>query len=161
MHRMGAQRAKVPDFEEFAESLIACEAAIQELWNFNITTIGENAAATVTGKAWWIISRLRASRSESRVVSGSKTLHHVLPALVPPIDREYTFRFFTGQTMLNGGEMRAFSEWFPLLCEIGRRCRGEIIGAVGRPGVMATSTSKVVDNAIVGFMRADGLAVAR
>ena len=81
----------------------------------------------------------------------------MLPELVPPIDRQYIFRFFTGQKAVNRGDEHAFLEWFPLLCEIGRRCPDEIGAALERGGVMATSQSKVIDNAIIGFMqRQDG-----
>jgi hypothetical protein len=52
------------------------------------------------------------------------------------------------------GDERAFLEWFPYLAEIGRRCRGEIEIAVNRSGPMASGPAKVIDNAIIGFMRA-------
>lgn len=70
---------------------------------------------------------------------------------MPPIDREYTFRFFTGQNLVSNGERESFLTWWPDLCEIGRRCARDIRSAAGRPQVMATSQSKVIDNAIVGF----------
>jgi hypothetical protein len=44
-----------------------------------------------------VIARIKVSTSRTQIVAGSKFLHHVLPDLVPPIDRRYTFRFFTGQ----------------------------------------------------------------
>ena len=40
---------------------------------------------------------------------GSKVLHHVLPDLVPPIDRQYTFKFFYGRTLLSIPEEVAFA----------------------------------------------------
>ena len=42
------------------------------------------------------ISGLRISASETQIVAGSRALHHVLPELVPPIDREHTIQFFYG-----------------------------------------------------------------
>ena len=129
---------------------------IDRLWSRRITEIDADEAEAVAQDVWRIIERLRVSRSETRIVASSKALHHVLPDLVPPIDRQYTFRFFTGQNAVNHGDERAFLEWFPLPCEIGTRCKGEIEAALERGGVMATSRSKVIDNAIIGFMqRAD------
>jgi hypothetical protein len=75
----------------------------------------------------------------------------LLPDLVPPIDRQYTFNFFTGQMQVIDGEETAFAEWFPLLCEIARACTEQIGAALERGGFMATSASKVIDNAIMGF----------
>jgi len=87
MHRMGNQAAKVPDFEEFTRSLQACRSEIEMLWALDITAIEDATVRQVGHQLWSIIGRLRASTSASRLVSGSKTLHHVLPDLMPPIDR--------------------------------------------------------------------------
>jgi hypothetical protein len=38
---------------------------------------------------------LKLSVSEATIVVNSKALFHVLPQLIPPIDRQYTVRFFT------------------------------------------------------------------
>lgn len=157
MHRMGKQAAKVVDFHEMAESMRAAAPQIDRLWGLQISKVDVDDADQVAQDIWDIIASLRVSRSETRIVAGSKALHHVLPELVPPIDRQYTFRFFTGQKAVNRGDENAFLEWFPLLCEIGRHCHGEIGAALARGGVMATSQSKVIDNAIIGFMqRQDG-----
>lgn len=153
MHRMGKQAAKVVDFHEMAESLRAAAPRIDPLWGREITGVDSNDAEQLAHDIWGVISSLRVSRSKTRIVAGSKALHHVLPELVPPIDRQYTFRFFTGQKAVNHGDERAFLEWFPLLCEIGRRCSGQIGAALERGGVMATIQSKVIDNAIIGFMQ--------
>jgi hypothetical protein len=46
------------------------------------------------------------SVAEVRLVANSKALHHVLPGLIPPIDRMYTFQSFYGRKMLSMREMR-------------------------------------------------------
>jgi hypothetical protein len=51
-------------------------------------------------KLWDIVAHLKVSTSETQIVAGSKALHHALPDLVPPIDRQCTFRFFIGQKRL-------------------------------------------------------------
>ena len=83
-------------------------------------------------------------------MANSKALHHVLPDLVPPIDREYTFNFFYDRSTLSIDEGDAFQEMFCQLDEIARRNLSEIGSSVGRG--WNTSHSKVVDNAIVGYM---------
>jgi hypothetical protein len=105
-------------------------------------------------KAWQVISSIRASTSETQIVAGTKVLHHVLPDLIPPIDRQYTFRFFTGQKTVPAGDRQAFLDWFPYLAEIGRRCRRPIDDAMRRGAPMAAGRAKVIDNAIIGFMLA-------
>lgn len=153
MHRMGPQAAKVGEFGAFIGSFRAAAPELNDLWQRRITQVSESGAAETAEAVWQVIARLQVSTSGTKIVAGSKALHHLLPDLVPPIDRQYTFRFFTGQKAVYGGEERAFLEWFPLLCEVGRRCSDEIAAIVDRRGFMATGPAKVIDNAIMGFMR--------
>jgi len=145
--------AKVSEFSQLAASLRAATPIIEELWPLNITRLDPASVPAISQRTWQVIAAIRASTSETQIVAGSKTLHHVLPSLIPPIDRQYTFRFFTGQKVIPSGE-RAFLEWFPYFAEIGQRCRGPIDAAISRGGLMATGPSKVIDNAIIGFMQA-------
>jgi hypothetical protein len=92
------------------------------------------------------------STSQTQIVAGSKMLHHLLPDLIPPIDRQYTFRFFTGQMMV-ASDRAAFLSWFPQLANIGSRCRRPIQDAIRRGGFMATGEAKIIDNAIMGYMQ--------
>lgn len=153
MHRMGKQKAKVVGFDLMVESCRAMAEPIQALWDRSITAIPGDEVGDVGAEVWHIIGGLQVSQSATRIVAGSKALHHVLPDLVPPVDRQYTFRFFTGQKSVQHGEAAAFAEWFPYICEIGRRCRVEIGQIEDRGGFMATSAAKVIDNAIIGFMQ--------
>jgi hypothetical protein len=63
---------------------------------------------------------MKVSTSQTQIVAGSKFLHHLLPDLVPPIDRQYTFSFFTGQKAVYGGDRPAFLEWFPQVARVAR-----------------------------------------
>lgn len=153
MHRMGKQKAKVVDFDLMIDSLRAMAEPIQALWNRNITAIAYDEVADVSEQVWHIIAGLQVSSSDTRIVAGSKALHHVLPDLVPPIDRQYTFQFFTGQKSFQYGEAAAFAEWFPYFCEIGRGRQSEIREIKASGGFMATSSAKVIDNAVIGFMQ--------
>ncbi|MHB8463705.1 MAG: hypothetical protein ACYDH6_16590 [Acidimicrobiales bacterium] len=158
MHRMGRQAAKVGGFEEMVASFRATEPAIDRLWPLNITQLPPTDEASVAADVWSVIASLKVSTSGTKIVAGSKALHHVLPEVVPPIDRQYTFRFFTGQKAVRNGERIGFTEWFPIFCDIGRRCRPDIERIQARGGIMATSPTKIIDNAIIGFMQGAGLA---
>jgi hypothetical protein len=156
MHRMGKQAAKVGDFDKMVASFRAQAPAIGELWDLHICTVFEDDQSAVARQVWDVLGSLKVSTARTRIVAGSKALHHVLPDLVPPIDRQYTFQFFTGQKAVTSGDERAFLEWFPYFAEIGRRAASEIRAAVERGGFMATGPAKVIDNAIIGFMQGDG-----
>lgn len=42
-----------------------------------------------------VFLNLKVMESNARLVGNSKALHHLLPELVPPVDRQYTVKFFT------------------------------------------------------------------
>lgn len=126
------------------------------MWDLHISQVAEGEVNDIAAPIWDVLGSQRASTSATRIVAGSKALHHVLPDLVPPIDRQYTFQFFTGQKAVTTGDEGAFLEWFPYLAEIGRRAAAEIQEALDRGRFMATGAAKLVDNAIMGFMQGDG-----
>ena len=154
MHRMGPQPAKVGDFGDLVAALRAVAPMLEELWPLHIARLPPGSTDQVAERIWRVIIRLRASTSGTQIVAGSKTLHHVLPDLIPPIDRQYTLRFFTGSTTLSAGDERAFLAIFPDLVEIAECSHEAIDRALSRGGVLATGPTKVIDNAIIGFMRA-------
>jgi len=84
-------------------------------------------------------------------VANSKALHHLLPALVPPIDRAYTLRFFYADTTLSKGDEATFKEIYPYFHRIAVARREQITSHLGTG--MNTSETKVIDNAIVAFVR--------
>ena len=121
MHRMGAQAAKVGDFSQITAALREAAPLLERLWPQRITMLGQLEADKVAAAAWEVIAHIKVSTSQTQIVAGSKMLHHLLPDLIPPIDRRYTFRFFTGQMMV-ASDRAAFLSWFPQLADIGSRC---------------------------------------
>ncbi len=96
MHAM-VSGAKMPDFEPFADSIASLAPEIDELSHYEITTLSSKDTSYITGKLWSLIARLRGSTTKSKLVANSKILHHLLPHLVPPIDRNNEAVFFRPQ----------------------------------------------------------------
>lgn len=85
------------------------------------------------------------TRSSARTV-----LHHVLPDLVVPIDREYTQRFFGWQNpKFQYGQQGCFVQAFGTFAQIAR----EVNPLQFVDGGWNSSRTKVIDNAIVGLLR--------
>jgi hypothetical protein len=158
MHRMGKAKAKVGDFEVMVKSFHDQAPQIEALFQRRLDDLPPEEVESCADIAWNIIANLKVSTSGTRIVAGSKALHHVLPDLIPPIDRQYTWRFFTGQTtyLPKGGEEAAFLNWLPRFAAIASRQERAITEAIARGGFMATGVAKVVDNAIMGFMQLRG-----
>jgi hypothetical protein len=151
MHRMGPGNAKLTELEEIKNSFRNQSDSIRKIESLNITELDSNYVNKITDSIWEIIAKLKVGIGETKIVANSKALHHLLPSLVPPIDREYTLRFFYNHTTLNQGDEKAFKEIFPFFHQIGIAKKKQIEDRIGKG--MNTSESKVIDNAIVGFGR--------
>lgn len=94
MHRMGNRGAKMPDYSFFKSSLLENKSDFENLRPLSIEQIKEGRIESIIEKLTYLCFSIKATTSSTRLVSGSKTLAHILPNLVCPIDREYTCRFF-------------------------------------------------------------------
>ncbi len=91
---------------------------------------------------------------KNRLVSGSKALHHVLPALVFPIDREYTQTFFGWHNPeFQYNPRDCFEVIFSALAETARTVTPSRFVCEG----WMSSPTKILDNAVVGYCVAHGL----
>jgi len=151
MHRMGPGGAKLADMSQIKDSFAHQEASIREVQSLSMCTIPSAHVSHVISTVWDILDSLRVGTSGTKLVANSKALHHLLPALVPPIDRAYTLRFFYDNTTLSKGDEVTFKEIYPYFHRIAVTRREQIASHLGTG--MNTSETKVIDNAIVGFVR--------
>ncbi len=91
---------------------------------------------------------------KNKLVGGSKALHHVLPNLVFPIDREYTQTFFGWHNPeFQYNPRDCFILIFVALAELATRVHPTQFIA----DRWMSSPTKILDNAIVGFCMKHGL----
>ena len=151
MHRMGPGGAKLVDFPVFVETFRQLAEPIRNLSAFTLLELEPDDVKSVAEQLWAVISKGKIGHGLTKIVAGSKALHHVLPELIPPIDREYTIRFFFHHKSFSRGDEVAFQEMFPYFWRIAIESREKIERRIGRG--MNSSVTKVIDNAIVGFVR--------
>lgn len=109
---------------------------------------------------WTIIDGLGIVDNAAPLVAGTKAVHHILPDLLPPMDRAYTQRFFGWHNpQFQFGQEKCFRLAFAALASVAREVQPRQF--VGQHP-WHTSASKVLDNALVGLVRAveDGQAEA-
>ncbi len=156
MHRMGPRGAKMRDFESIRQSIDSNRMHLEALATFKLHELDDAGKEHVKDRLLRVFDNLRVMKSRSQLVGSSKTLHHLLPDLVPPIDREYTVRFFYGTPRSKPsigpeGEAEVFLEIFDGFHHV---CRNlgltEADYLDGR--YFNTSIPKLIDNAIVGFV---------
>ncbi len=91
---------------------------------------------------------------KNRVVSGTKALHHILPELVFPFDREYTQTFFGWHNAeFQNNPQGCFTVAFCALADVASRVQPTHFVGKG----WMSSQSKIMDNAIVGYCVKHGL----
>ena len=144
---MDSQAAKLQPYDKFAESVRKYKGGIAALERVGAAQID----ADIAGKMWRIIGGMQLSQTQSQTVTGAKALHHLLPQLLPPIDRGYTrpfFRYYSAQFQYN--QEGAFMRMLSYFARIAQRVDlGRYVGTAR----WATSESKLIDNAIIGYCR--------
>ena len=88
--------------------------------------------------------------SGAPLVANTKTMHFILPDLVPPVDRTYTCRLFYGRMQPPGDAAEVFGAVFPLLAGLAKRHEATVKKATGT--YLCLGHAKALDNAIVGFV---------
>ena len=107
---------------------------------------------------WTAIECLGLSETGSQIVTGSKALHHLLPKLLPPIDRRHTGSFFQytrSAPQFSNKDKRKQKEAFQYILERFSLIAEEVDLSQYVDlslTTYATSKSKAIDNAIVGFV---------
>ena len=98
MHKMGdptITKAKMVDFKEFKNSIIIHKEDFKKLRDYRINSCTINEYENYLNQLERAYFNLKVSISDATIVANSKVLAHILPNLIPPLDRQYTIRFFT------------------------------------------------------------------
>ncbi len=167
MHRMGDTDAKLTEWDQFRGSISALTSGLEQFRPYNLLKMPETEySATILGLRPYYVA-LTLSVSDATIVVNSKTLHHLFPEFVPPIDRQYTIRFFTQlpqrwrdtkgkfrQISLPKGVAEQF-DLFHRTCVDMKRLADRVDPALfeverDQHGV---SAPKALDNAIVNYVR--------
>lgn len=130
----------------------AIRARTSELAELEQDFIDDPALDVVeVGQAVWrLIESLDITTGQSKIVSSTKTLHHLLRDLVVPIDRTYTQNFFElYNNEFQYSAQSKFSKMFAAFARIARDAGANRYVGTGEP--WRTSRTKVIDNALIDF----------
>jgi hypothetical protein len=98
MHRMGGG-PKMREFGEFHASLQAVWPLALQLQEKTPSTLGVADWASLRA----VFCGIRCMASGTSLVGNSKVMAHLLPKLVPPVDREYTLSFLFRRGQITNG----------------------------------------------------------
>jgi len=147
---MGRSSTKLRDLPEIKASLRAQLPRIELLQDIRLASIPVAEFPPVLREIWITLDALTVSVADVKIVANSKVLHHILPELVPPIDRTYTYNLFYGRNMLSISERDAFKEILTRLHRVVLAQKALLQSAVGAGWY--SSETKVIDNAVVGYV---------
>jgi len=154
MHRMGQGGSKMQSFDIFKNSITKIRKQIESARRINYQSINN--------QGWEIIKEIfcniKIMASGTSIVGNSKVMAHLIPNLIPPIDREYTLRFLKSNTSIKNGMdvefnlMREIIECFFILIAKNTVFIKKANNWIGNQAKYPWDTSilKVVDNLVIG-----------
>lgn len=157
MNRLGKKGSKMVDFEIFAGSIRHLNDDIEQAQAFRCENLDD--------MKWGIVERIfkgiRVMDTRTSLVGNSKVMHHMLPNLIPPIDRQYTLSYLRGNTNIRNGLngewnlMKAIisSFFIPIANnpEFQTSANAWMSNVSGFP--WDTSHMKIIDNLLIGGMK--------
>ena len=94
MHRMGQRGAKMKSFEDFQRSIGSLKRQIKDAQKIN--------PLSICPKDWQILEDIfrgiKIMSSGTSLIGNSKVMAHLIPDIIPPIDRSYTLKYLKGKT---------------------------------------------------------------
>jgi hypothetical protein len=151
MHRMGRRvAAKLTDFSIFRVAVRRLLEEVDDLKKVSICSLTEQETDAVGSRLARLVETPGITAAGAPLVANAKTLHYLLPDLVPPIDRTYTCRFFYGRMQPRGSASEVFSCVFSSLAPLAKKHEAAVREAVG--SYICLGHAKALDNAIVGFV---------
>jgi hypothetical protein len=156
MHRMGTNGPKMQSFDSFEKSMSNARDKILGLQH--------SAPQSISLSEWETLEQLfkeiKVMSSGTTIVGNSKVLAHVIPNLVAPIDRKYTFKYlFESDTFQNclEGEWQLMRKilsefYYPIASAPKFQDKAKCWMADEANFSWDTSILKVVDNLVIGAM---------
>ena len=151
---MGKGGSKMQPFDIFRQSIEPLRAKLEEAQEYNYEKM-DNRKWNVLKD---IFQRINVMASGTSLVGNSKVMHHMLPNIVPPIDREYTLRFLRGNTNITNDinyewklMREIISEFFiPVASDRNFKMKATDWMAKYDDYPWDTSIIKIVDNLVIG-----------
>ncbi|MGB2589898.1 MAG: hypothetical protein WBG02_05520 [Candidatus Acidiferrum sp.] len=160
-------KTKLTNWLPFHTSLATQTKELQRFKSLRMSELSEAEYSAAILRLKTHYASLKLSVSDATIVVNSKAFHHLFPELIPPIDRQYTIRFFTQppeRWLDSSGKFRTvqipktLEEQFHLFCstclsikQLANQIDPDLLRLERERSKV--STPKALDNAIVNYMR--------
>jgi hypothetical protein len=154
MNRMGKGGSKMQRFEVFRQSMAPLQAKIRNAQQFDSQNLTQEQWAVLKE----IFQGIKVMSSRTSLVGNSKVMHHMMPNVIPPIDREYTLRVLRGNTNIKNDveaewqTMKTLIEKFFIPVAADKEFSVQAAGWIARQEEYPWDTSilKLIDNLLIG-----------
>ena len=151
MHRMGPKEkgAKMNNFEGFEKCLLNNKELFIDLKSYRIEKINLEDPEIIEKIKRLYFGLNSLMQSNSKLVATTKIMHFLLPHLIPPMDREYTMKFFRESLPTikkesdREEEYEIFKSILKKMAEISKKVNCKL------DNEFSPSIPKAIDNAIV------------
>lgn len=155
MQRPGKRGATMSTFDDFKKSILAVKQPLLEWKDLRIETIDYLTFKEMLSDLTDVCFSIKATTStNTRIVSCSKTLAHILPNLVCPIDKRYTMPFFDAHLGNIEDERKFFEEVMETMWNFYHN--PQVLKAIPVP-LLSTpffeSYPKIFDNLVIAYGR--------
>jgi len=147
---IGIRGSKLVDEDSIGDILGQSAPLLEQLETSRIDDISLDVpgVSVQLHELYWAVADIVSS--SAKWVAVTKTIHHLLPDLVVPVDGTFTAGFFRGSTDLPKMTVEHVEKFLRHFREIATRARAR---EYVRPSSWHSSVTKVVDNAIIGYWR--------
>ncbi|MGE5580203.1 MAG: hypothetical protein ACM3WU_09195 [Bacillota bacterium] len=153
---IGARGSRMAPLPQFCDAIRAMRGATISLDGLCIDDPSLDVEDTIR-RLWTLIQLLDIVDNDTKLVACSKTLHHLLPDLVVPVDRQYTRVFFRRYgNMFQYGQKRFFEQAYRDLVWLAREVNPVQYVGYG----WQILRTKVLDNALIAFCKENHLHLA-
>jgi hypothetical protein len=153
VYRLDNPNARLVDFSKFRQQMQSLCEQLSELATLRLHEMSEQDVELALTRLELPLNTMQIVLADWPLVAASKLLHHLLPHLVPPVDRRYTLTYFVGRpddsrylpSYTFGQIMRAF--WKVAIGNAQELATRVVDGWEG-PGAWNTTIPKLIDNAV-------------
>lgn len=157
MHRMGKGGSKMNEFETFIKSVTFLKKEILLARSLNYKNLNAREWETIRH----IFYGINVMASKTSLVGNSKVMAHLLPNLVPPIDRRYTLKYLYNNTNIKNDLAKEWSKmkcilsefFYPLVCDVSLEKKLIMWNTSQDKYRWDTSPLKIIDNLIIGSFK--------
>ena len=104
IHRFDNPRARLVEFPQFRDQVVSAAGSLSDLADFRLEELSKKDFKLVISWLSPVVDGMKIVVADWALVVNSRLLHHLLPHLIPPIDRNYTLQYFIGRQDDSGND---------------------------------------------------------